>query len=57
MEECNRLKWKIGRLNATIANLQRENEKLKRDLRIKRAKAWQSNTYSTPMPHKRSTER
>ena len=57
MEECNRLKWKIGRLNATIANLQRENEKLKRDLRIKRAKAWQSNTYSTPMPNKRSTER
>lgn len=57
MEECNRLKWKIGRLNATIANLQRENEKLKRDLRIKRAKAWQSNTYSTPMPKKRSTER
>ena len=57
MEECNRLKWKIGRLNATIANLQRENEKLKKDLRMKRAKVWQSNTYSTPMPKKRSTER
>ena len=31
MEECNRLKWKIGRLNATIANLQCENKKLKNE--------------------------
>ena len=57
MEECNRLKWKIGRLNATIANLQCENKKLKKDLRMKRVRAWQSSTYSTPMPKKRSTER
>ena len=57
MEECNRLKWKIARLNANISGLECENKRLKKNLRMNRARTWQSNTYSTPMPKKRSTER
>ena len=57
MEECNRLKWKIARLNAIISGLECENKRLKKNLRMNRARAWQINTYSTPMPKKRSTER
>ena len=57
MEECNRLKWKITRLNAIISGLECENKRLKKDLRMNRVRTWQSNTYSTPMPKKRSMER
>ena len=32
-------------------------KRLKKNLRMNRARTWQSNTYSTPMPKKRSTER
>ena len=49
----NSLNWKVSRLKSEVHRLESENKKMRRELKIRKAKdRWQDNTFLTPM-HKK----